>query len=69
MGKSLFFGAHNKSNLFERSNMILGLIGIIAVLLVFIIFAAGRSEKGNKFIWPFTVCFISFLVFLGYLAS
>tara|TARA_Y100001934_G_scaffold128310_1_gene155839 strand:- start:62 stop:211 length:150 start_codon:yes stop_codon:yes gene_type:complete len=49
--------------------MILGLIGIIAVLLVFIIFAAGRSEKGNKFIWPFTVCFISFLVFLGYLAS
>tara|TARA_B100000214_G_scaffold114340_1_gene80750 strand:- start:15 stop:164 length:150 start_codon:yes stop_codon:yes gene_type:complete len=49
--------------------MILGLIGIIAVLLVFIIFTAGRFEKGNKFIWPLTVCFVSFLVFLGYLAS
>tara|TARA_Y100000589_G_scaffold176679_1_gene167487 strand:- start:68 stop:217 length:150 start_codon:yes stop_codon:yes gene_type:complete len=49
--------------------MILGLIGIIAVLAAVIIFAAGRSEKGNNFIWPLAVCFISFLVFLGYLAS
>ena len=49
--------------------MILGLIGIIAVLAAFIIFAAGRSERGNKFIWPLAVCFVSFLVFLGYLAS
>ena len=49
--------------------MILGLIGIIAVLAAFIIFATGSSEKGNKFIWPFAVCFVSFLVFLGYLAS
>jgi hypothetical protein len=49
--------------------MILGLIGIIAVLAAFIIFVVGRSGKGNKFIWPFAVCFVSFLVFLGYLAS
>ena len=49
--------------------MILGLIGIIAVLAAFIIFATGRSEKGNTLIWPFAVCFVSFLVFLGYLAS
>tara|TARA_B100001057_G_C22226702_1_gene710393 strand:+ start:296 stop:445 length:150 start_codon:yes stop_codon:yes gene_type:complete len=49
--------------------MILGLIGISAGLAAFIIFAAGRSEKGNKLVWPFAVCFVSFLVFLGYLAS
>jgi len=49
--------------------MILGLIGIIAVLAAFIIFAMVRSEKGNNLIWPFAVCFVSFLVFLGYLAS
>jgi len=50
--------------------MILGLIGIIAVLAAFIIFSAkGRSEKENKFIWPIALCFISFLVFLGFLAS
>ena len=49
--------------------MILGLIGIILVLAAFIIFAMGRSEKGNTLIWPFAVCFVSFLVFLGYLAS
>ena len=50
--------------------MILPLLGIICILAVFIVFsAAGRSDKANRVIWPFALCFISFLVFLGFLAS
>ena len=44
--------------------MIFALFGIIAILLVFIVFsAASRSERTNKFIWPFALCFVSLLVF------
>ena len=54
----------------ERNIMILPLIGVICILAVFIVFsAAGRSDKANRVIWPFALCFISFLVFLGFLAS
>ena len=50
--------------------MILPLLGIICILAVFIVFsAAGGSDKANRVIWPIALCFISFLVFLGFLAS
>ena len=46
--------------------MIFALFGIIAILLVFIVFsAASRSERTNKFIWPFALCFVSLLVLIN----
>ena len=59
-----------QSELIKLNIMIFALFGIIAILLVFIVFsAASRSERTNKFIWPFALCFVFLLVFLGYLAS